>query len=327
MANNNTKKYPLPCDPNRRFSVILLYAFAYAVPNGDPNNNGAPRTLLDGNVYMTDTSQKSRMRRYIKTVDPSKYFYNERGPIPGRDEEAMVLEDKQRAVFEGLGYEVKKEGGSFKVYKDGEAVPSQEATAAAGKTIRALYYDAKVFGVTGASKQFNFDNTRGCLIVHPAISVDPPEMIEETITRSVHSKDDKQGQMGSRERIRFAVLRSHVEYIPVQGLANGVEADDLFLVKSALVNWPLIHRSTMSGHITLLKAVFFEHPNQLGAAPDHELWQRVQVEFTGRAEGKQYPTGPEDYTITCHGLDDLPGGVKAYEFDAQRALEVLTGIL
>ena len=111
--------------------------------------------------------------------------------------------------------------------------------------------------------------------------------------------------MGRKWIIPYGLYRGYGYFSPAYAQESGFSAKDLTLFWDALIHvWENDH-SAARGRLGLHGLYVFSHNNARGNAPDHELFDHIQVQ---RRDGIQYPRSIHDYEIVVRELD-MPAGV------------------
>jgi CRISPR-associated protein Csd2 len=138
----------------------------------------------------------------------------------------------------------------------------------------------------------NAGQVRGPVQLTFARSADPIVSLEHSITRvavATEEEAEKQGgdnrTMGRKATVPYGLYRAHgfvsaalaerVEGRRAQG--TGFNDADLALFWEALERMFEHDRSAARGHMATRAIVVFEHPNKLGEAPAHQLFERVKI--------------------------------------------------
>lgn len=122
---------------------------------------------------------------------------------------------------------------------------------------------------------------------------------------------EKERTMGRKFTVPYAVYRAHGFVNPFLAAQTGFSDADLELLWEALVNAFQFDQSAArpAGAMAARKLIVFQHPNELGVASSHELFEAVNVD---RKEGVKIARRYEDYSI---GIDRarLPAQIETIE--------------
>jgi CRISPR-associated protein Csd2 len=257
---------------NRRYDFVYLFDVADGNPNGDPDAGNKPRLDPDTSQgLVTDVCLKRKVRNYVAEV---------KGGEPGyaiyMSERAVLNRAHQRAGTEQQ-IEPEKRG-------DYSRLPREEARARQlTEWMCRNFFDIRAFGAV-MTTDVNAGQVRGPIQFTFARSVEPISPVEVSITRSsvTNERDiEKERTMGNKHIVPYGLYRAHGF---VSGrLANdakkgtGFSTEDLDLFWSALAEMFDHDRSAARGEMTARELIVFEHDSDLGNAPAHRLFDRVQV--------------------------------------------------
>ena len=144
-------------------------------------------------------------------------------------------------------------------------------------------------------------------------SIDPIVQQEVTITRQAVTRIEdiaKERTMGRKHIVPYGLYRAE-GYISAK-LANdetkgtGFSEEDLDLLWEALVNMFEHDHSAARGKMATRKLIIFKHDSDLGNAPSHLLFERVNIE---RNPDVIVPRKFSDYVVSIN-KDNMPSGVK-----------------
>ncbi|WP_027481242.1 type I CRISPR-associated protein Cas7 [Deinococcus pimensis] len=168
------------------------------------------------------------------------------------------------------------------------------------------YFDIRMFGGVLIGENVSAGSTRGPVQFSLIESIDPVDIIEQTVTRVArHKADEKAGGMfGRRALVRFAVYRGHMFVSAPLAGSSGVTPNDLALLYDAMRQAFEHSRSSARPDLRFLRMVIFSHDHPLGRYPAHRLLDSVRVERHTDA-----PSALEDYTFVLPDPAALPAGV------------------
>jgi CRISPR-associated protein Csd2 len=152
------------------------------------------------------------------------------------------------------------------------------------------YFDVRLFGAV-LTMGTNAGQVRGPMQLTFARSIDPIQPRDLSITRIAITKPSdtarKQTEMGRKAIVPYGLYRLHGFYSP---LLSRKEQDGTYVVESDLRNfWRALtdlfafDRSAARGEMRVRGLYIFTHPDAIGAAPSHRLFELVSVK---RCEGK-----------------------------------------
>jgi CRISPR-associated protein Csd2 len=280
-----------------RYDFVLLYDVENGNPNGDPDAGNMPRIDPEtGHGIVTDVCLKRKIRNYVELVkgDAAGYriYVKEGTPLNQNHAEAYIavdLEPGKKADMSGVDK--------------------------ARRWMCANFFDVRTFGAVMTTGD-NCGQVRGPVQINFSRSQDPIVQQEVTITRQTVTRiedAEKERTMGRKHIVPYGLYR--VEGYVSARLANdpakgtGFSEEDLTLLWDALVNLFEHDRSAARGKMATRKLIVFKHDSDLGSAPAHVLFERVQVR---RKEGVLVPRNFSDYTVAVD-RDNLPAGVELIE--------------
>ncbi|MEW5871260.1 MAG: type I-C CRISPR-associated protein Cas7/Csd2 [Chloroflexota bacterium] len=282
---------------NNRYEFVLLYDVENGNPNGDPDAGNMPRIDPEtGYGIVTDVCLKRKIRNYVELVkgDAAGYriYIKEGIPLNQNHVEAYTaveLKPGEKADISGIEK--------------------------ARRWMCTNFFDVRTFGAVMMTGD-NCGQVRGPVQLNFSRSLDPIVQQEVTITRQTVTRiedAEKERTMGRKHIVPYGLYR--VEGYVSARLANdpakgtGFSEEDLKLLWEAIINMFEHDRSAARGKMASRKLIVFKHESDLGNAPAHLLFERVQVK---RKEGVLTPRGFSDYAVSIEG-DKLPAGVEIIE--------------
>ncbi|MEW5904052.1 MAG: type I-C CRISPR-associated protein Cas7/Csd2 [Pseudomonadota bacterium] len=289
---------------NNRYDFVLLFDVKDGNPNGDPDAGNLPRVDAEtGKGLVTDVSLKRKVRNFVGMVKADK----DRKPLPEYDiyiREKAILNDQNERAYVGIGKaELLK--GDDKKRKGGDAVGE------ARDWMCKNFFDVRTFGAV-MSIGVNCGQVRGPVQLTFARSVDPIVAQEHSITRmAVATKAEAEKQdgdnrtMGRKFTVPYGLYVAHGFVSAHLANQTGFSEEDLELLWQSLANMFEHDRSAARGEMATRGLYVFKHESQLGNAPAHSLFARIQPQL--KNEGS-VPRSFEDYRVS---VDDaaLPQGV------------------
>jgi CRISPR-associated protein Csd2 len=295
---------------DNRYDFIYIFDATDANPNGDPDAGNLPRIDAEsGQGLITDVCLKRKVRNFVEVV---------RKDTPGHDiyvKEKGVLIRAHEKAYEAI----KKDGEEQSETKAGKRKGSGAEVEAARKWMCQNFYDIRTFGAV-MSIAVNCGQVRGPIQLAFSRSVDPIVVSEHAITRmAVATEKEAEAQqgdnrtMGRKFTVPYALYRTHGFVNPFLADQTGFSDDDLELFFQALENAFQFDQSAArpAGSMAPRGLLVFKHDSQLGKAPSHTLFDRLQVEsFESQpAEDGKPPRKFADYAsrITFDGqpLDEF----------------------
>ncbi|MFI3294181.1 MAG: type I-C CRISPR-associated protein Cas7/Csd2 [Rikenellaceae bacterium] len=278
-----------------RYEFILLFDVKDGNPNGDPDNDNAPRTdPQTGEGIVTDVCLKRKVRNYVQMV-----CSNEAG---------KRIYVKERAVLNKLIDEAYEQ-------PEMEEVEGYDKVHQAREWMCAQYWDIRTFGALMTSGK-NAGAVRGPVQMTFARSVEPIIPVDNCIVRqavATEKESEKQkGEnrtMGRKYSIPYALYVGY-GYISANlaSQSNFTEAD-LELFWQGLENMFEDDRSSLRGQMAVRKLIIFKHNSKLGNAPASRLFDLVEVAPKDTASVSR---NFKDYEVTIN-REALPKGVKLIE--------------
>lgn len=278
-----------------RYDFVYVFDVKDANPNGDPDAGNLPRIDPEtGHGLVTDVCLKRKVRNYVELTRNGKagfriYF-----------KEKAVLNAFHAEAYSFLGIEPQPN----KLPKDVEK--ARQLTQFMCKN----FYDIRTFGAV-MSTEVNCGQVRGPVQISFARSVDPIVTLEHAITRSsvTNERDlEKERTMGRKFTVPYAVYVAYGFVNPFLAEQTGFSDEDLALLWEALLSAFQFDQSAArpAGSMAARRLIIFEHDNQLGRAPSHELFERVTV---ARRDSSRPARQFEDYELRI-SREGLPSGVR-----------------
>ncbi|MHB1731999.1 MAG: type I-C CRISPR-associated protein Cas7/Csd2 [Ferrimicrobium acidiphilum] len=303
MENQNNHAAPW-LDPTKRHDAVLLFDVTNGNPNGDPDNDNQPRVNWQNNLgLVTDVAIKRKIRNYIAAARPADNGVDDPSANNARYkiyvEVQSALNGRHRRAYTALGLESSKK------------TTSRESQLAAQRWMCDNFFDVRMFGAVMATGDYNCGQLKGPFQVSFASSVDPIDILPQTITRVAVTKEEelakmfsndngekggrgKDREMGSKAIVPYGLYRAHVYYSPRFGSHTGVSTEDLELFWKALqMMWDL-DRSAARADMSCRGVYVFSHDNPLGDAPADKLLSQIDIKKKSDVE---YPARFSDYEV------------------------------
>jgi CRISPR-associated protein Csd2 len=284
---------------NNRYDFVLLFDVKDGNPNGDPDAGNLPRMDAEsGRGLVTDVCIKRKVRNYVGLVK------GEQPPFEIYVKEKAVLNNQHKRAYVGIGKPELLEGDDKK-RKGGDAVDE------ARQWMCRNFFDVRTFGAV-MSTGINCGQVRGPIQLTFARSIDPVVALEHSITRmavATEAEAEKQGgdnrTMGRKHTVPYGLYLAHGFVSAHLAKQTGFTEDDLNLLWDALGSMFEHDRSAARGEMTTRGLYVFKHDSELGNAPAHKLFERIQPKLK---EGITAPRSFDDYTVTINE-SDLPSGI------------------
>ncbi len=281
-----------------RYDFVYIFDVRDANPNGDPDAGNLPRVDPEtGHGLVTDVCLKRKIRNYVGLT---------RGNQPPHEiyfVDGAVLNNTHARAYE------------HEDLKPSKKLPKDVAKA------RALtgfmcdnFYDIRTFGAV-MSTEVNCGQVRGPVQISFARSIEPIVTLEHAITRSsvTNVKDlEKERTIGRKFTVPYGVYRAHGFVNPFFAEQTRFGAEDLELLWEALGQAFQFDQSAArpAGSMAARRLIVFDHGNQLGKAPSHQLFDAVVVQ---RKEGVEVPRAFGDYQVAIDSQPIEAQGVKVVE--------------
>ena len=266
-------------------------------PNGDPDAGNMPRLDAEsGHGLVTDVSLKRKVRNFVGLVKEQ----DERAPVDGEKrfeiyvrEKAILNHQHQRAysalnldatpeeqapeATENIATDAKKK----KPAKD-KRKGSADDVSQARQWMCQNFFDVRTFGAV-MSTGVNCGQVRGPVQLTFARSVEPIVALEHSITRMAVTNEKDQADdgdnrtMGRKHTVPYGVYVAHGFVSSFLAKQTGFGEDDLELVFQALSQMFEHDRSAARGEMSTRGLYVFKHDSELGNAPAHALFDRLQV--------------------------------------------------
>lgn len=318
---------------SHRYDFVLLFDVANGNPNGDPDAGNMPRIDPDTNRgLITDVSLKRKIRNYVALTHEDK---------PGYGiyvQEGSILNEQHRKAY----IDVRKNADEVK--KAAKLEPKDETESRALTAFMCEnFFDVRSFGAV-MSTGINCGQVRGPVQIAFAQSIEPILPLEITITRmaaTTAKEKEKKGKaaagepegdgnerqdnrtMGRKHIVPYGLYRAHGFISAKLAARTGFSSGDLDLLVEALQQMFEHDRSAARGEMATRKLILFKHQSDLGNAPAHALFERVQVgrnmagEFcdidAGHADNLPPARKFGDYQVRID-RDSLPDGVEIQEY-------------
>jgi len=284
---------------SNRYDFVLLFDVKDGNPNGDPDAGNLPRTDAEtGRGLVTDVCLKRKVRNFVGIVK------GEQPPFEIYVKEKAILNRQHERAYQGIGA-ADLLGGEDKKRKGGDKVGE------ARDWMCKNFYDVRTFGAV-MSTGINCGQVRGPVQITFARSIDPVVAQEHSITRmavATEAEAEKQGgdnrTMGRKFTIPYGLYIAHGFVSSHLANQTGFGEKDLELLWQSLTNMFEHDRSASHGEMTTRGLYVFKHESQLGNAPAHRLFERVQPKLN---DGVAVPREFSDYTVSVIE-ETMPSGV------------------
>lgn len=281
-----------------RYDFVLVFDVKDGNPNGDPDAGNMPRLDAEsGHGLVTDVSLKRKVRNFVGLVKEQE----ERAPVDGEKrfeiyvrEKAILNHQNQRAYSAlnlAVAPEEQAEEATETIANDAKKKRpakdkrkgSADEVGQARKWMCQNFFDVRTFGAV-MSTGVNCGQVRGPVQLTFARSVEPIVALEHSITRmavATEAEAEKQQgdnrTMGRKHTVPYGVYVAHGFVSSFLAKQTGFGEDDLELVFQALAQMFEHDRSAARGEMSTRGLYVFKHDSELGNAPAHALFDRLQV--------------------------------------------------
>lgn len=232
---------------SNKIDFAVVFSVKRANPNGDPLEGNRPRINFDGYGEVSDVCIKRKIRNRLQDMGDRIFVQSE----DRSDDGCRSL--KERA---DKNEKIKQAGKDREKY----------AKAACEEWI-----DVRSFGQVFAfkAKENVSVGVRGPVSIHPAISIEPVEIVSTQITKSVNSVDSEKktsDTMGMKYRVENGVYVFYGSMNVQLAEKTGFTDDDAEKIKQALIT--LFENDCSSarpdGSMAVEKVIWWEHNNKIG---------------------------------------------------------------
>lgn len=272
---------------NNKYDFVVLISVRKANPNGDPLNGNRPREDNDGFGEISDVCLKRKIRNRLQDLGENIFVQSD----DRKSDEHNSLSDR----------------ASKNLTSDGKN-KEEYAKEACEKWI-----DVRSFGQVFAFKGKNKNDAgvsvgvRGPVSLHPAFSVDPIEIEDIQITKSVNSEpgDGKTSDtMGMKHRINYGLYISKGSINCQLAEKTGFNESDAEKIHEALKTLFVNDASSArpEGSMVVEQVYWWKHNNKSGQHPTIKVHNSVKVK---RKDNIATPYSINDYDIEPVELDGL----------------------
>lgn len=279
-----------------RYEFVVLFDVENGNPNGDPDAGNMPRVDPE-TAYgiVTDVCLKRKIRNFVELTQDDKSNYN----ILIKADKA--LNTKFAEAYDALGLE---KGKKVAISNDVEKAKAY---------ICENYFDVRTFGAVMSTGENQCGTVRGPVQINFARSIDPVFIQDITITRQAKTTVDRKAvgdtEMGKKSLLPYALYRAEgfVSAMLAQKV-TGFSEEDLELLWTAIINMFEHDRSAARGKMCVRKLFVFKHDSELGNAPAHILFEKINVK---KVDTVTVPRHFSDYEVSVD--TQMPSGVTLIE--------------
>ena len=312
---------------NNRYDFALIFDVKDGNPNGDPDAGNMPRMDAEtGHGLVTDVALKRKVRNFVALVKDQDQLEPEAGQkrFEIYVREKAILNHQNQRAYAALKLdaveapaEATAEAEAATEEADTKKKPakkekrkgSAEDVSKARDWMCQNFFDVRTFGAV-MSTGTNAGQVRGPVQLTFARSVEPVVALEHSITRmAVATEGEAEKQqgdnrtMGRKHTVPYGVYVAHGFVSSFLAKQTGFGEDDLELLWQALAQMFEHDRSAARGEMATRGLYVFKHNSELGDAPAHALFERIQIKKT-----VDVPRSFNDYAITVN-TTDMPAGV------------------
>ena len=312
---------------NNRYDFALIFDVKDGNPNGDPDAGNMPRLDAEtGHGLVTDVALKRKVRNFVALVKDQDQLEPEAGQkrFEIYVREKAILNHQNQRAYAALKLdaveapaEATAEAEAAAEDADTKKKPakkekrkgSAEDVSKARDWMCQNFFDVRTFGAV-MSTGTNAGQVRGPVQLTFARSVEPVVALEHSITRmAVATEGEAEKQqgdnrtMGRKHTVPYGVYVAHGFVSSFLAKQTGFGEDDLELLWQALAQMFEHDRSAARGEMATRGLYVFKHNSELGDAPAHALFERIQIKKT-----VDVPRSFNDYAITVN-TTDMPAGV------------------
>ena len=284
-----------------RYDFALIFDVKDGNPNGDPDAGNMPRLDAEsGHGLVTDVAIKRKIRNFVGLVKEQ----DQREPVQGEKrfeiyirEKAILNHQNQRAytalkldVVEALAedqaqaeFALEETDAKKKKAPKEKRKGGADDVGSARQWMCQNFFDVRTFGAVMSTK-INCGQVRGPVQLTFSRSVEPIVALEHSITRmavATEAEAEKQQgdnrTMGRKHTVPYGVYVAHGFISSFLAKQTGFGDDDLELLFQALEQMFEHDRSAARGEMSTRGLYVFKHDSELGNAPAHALFDRLQV--------------------------------------------------
>lgn len=309
MSDNNSNAI------QNRYDFVLLFDVQNGNPNGDPDAGNQPRIDPEtAHGIVSDVCLKRKIRNYVSLARPDagyEIYVKEKAILNLQHERAYrdlgLTPAAKSGEGDGAGEGKKK---ASKAKRD-----SQENVDRAREWMCRNFFDVRTFGAV-MSTGVNCGQVRGPVQITFARSQDKVLTLEHSITRMAvtteKEAEDQSGDnrtMGRKNTIPYGLYRAEGFVSAPLARQTGFTEEDLELLWRALNEMFEHDRSAARGLMSARGLYIFKHGSELGSAPAHKLFDRIQIK---KKDETKPPRSFSDYEVVVN-RESMPQGVELIE--------------
>ncbi len=270
------------------FAVII--SATNANPNGDPLNGNRPRESFEGLGEISDVCLKRKIRNRLQDMG-EKIFVQSKDRCDDGCDSLKDRADKLEAL---------------KAISNGKNTDCDEFSKIACKE----WIDVRSFGQVFAYKDEKNGNVsvgvRGPVTIQQAISVNPVNIVNMQITKSVNSESGKAGKssdtMGMKYRVEFGLYVAKGSINCQLAEKTGFTDEDAEKIKEALLT--LFENDCSSarpeGSMEVCRLYWWKHNSKTPKCSSAKVHRSLKITLK---EGVKKPSSIDDYEIELEELE------------------------
>lgn len=304
----------------KRYDFVLIFDVKDGNPNGDPDAGNMPRMDAEsGHGLVTDVSLKRKVRNFVGLVKGEEanaqqgfeIYVREKAVLNLQNERAykalnlaVAPEESAEAATENVAIAATDGDAKKKPTKKEKRKGTKDEVSQARDWMCQNFFDVRTFGAV-MSTGTNCGQVRGPVQLTFARSVEPIVALEHSITRmavtteaEAEKQDGDNRTMGRKHTVPYGVYVAHGFVSSFLAKQTGFGAEDLELLWQALSQMFEHDRSAARGEMSTRGLYVFEHTGELGNAPAHVLFDKLQVK---PVEHGAVARGFDAYTVAFEG--------------------------
>lgn len=271
---------------NNKYDFLVVMSANRANPNGDPLNGNRPREDNNGFGEMSDVCLKRKIRNRLIDMGEEIFVQSDEKTT----DEYKSLNERASATLKGLE-------------KDKDVY---------AKTACEKWLDVRAFGQVFAFKKYKDSQevsvgVRGPVSIHSAFSVDPIEIEDLQITKSVNSEPaagKSSDTMGMKHRVNFGLYVTKGSINCQLAEKTGLDEDDVEKIHQALIT--LFENDASAarpeGSMAVERVYWWKHNCKSGQYPSIKVHKSVNIR---KKDEVVIPTSIDDYVIEYDELEGL----------------------
>ncbi len=273
-------------------SAMLIIEVSMANPNGNPDWDNMPRTLLDGRGLITPVCLKRKIRDTLEDHD-SPCFKELVKSTKIDPERFHIFESKTRGFPDIAQHEATKKSVELAAKSQNDFFDKYWDTRLLGCTLLQTVEDKKK-DKKDKEKTVRLANT-GCLTISPAISIAPVHLIEETLTKKAPLREKDQDIAPSAFKcVEHGLYVATMSINPHVAHRTFATQEDVEILKAVIQHMFRLTTANArpSNSISLVHAWWREHTNALGSFHEYNFFNSLKPHLN-----TETPKSINDYSI------------------------------